>query len=174
MKYEGPKVSDVCWTVSTTRHVVSIGLCVAIAFLVFVFAGIHRYPVGQPVPAPVYTEPFDPCDPAYKFIQTNYGEPNKPKWQAAPDDWVRKFGNNERTMLIHAVSELRVVVASLSKEVAGLKVTVADLTKRLADLEEWQKEQPVWIQEPNAPSYGLYRNGTIYPILPKDPNEVKK
>ena len=85
-----------------------------------------RYPVGQPVPASVYTEPFDPCDPAYKFIQTNFGEPNKPKWQAAPDDWILKFGNNERTMLIHSISELRVVVAQQTKRLMVLEAIHKD------------------------------------------------
>ena len=109
----------------------------------FLVLGINRYPVGQPVPASVYTELFDPCDSAYKFLQ------------APPKDWTDQFGNNERTMLIHAVSELRVVVAAQGK--------------RLMDLEKWQKAQPVWEIEPNCPRYGLYKNGTIYPIL--DPNE---
>ena len=163
MKYEGPKVSDVYWPVSATRHVVLIGLCVAIAFLVFVFAGIHRYPVGQPVPASVYTEPFDPCDPAYKFIQTNYGEPNKPKWQAAPDDWIQKFGNNERTALIHSISELRVVVAAQSK--------------RLMALEDWQKKQPAFDPNHTGDLRSVWMrtdmNGILY-LSPKDPNEKAK
>lgn len=76
-------------------------------------AQLTRYPVGQLVASSVYTEPFDPCDPAYKFLQP------------PPKDWAEKFGANERTMLIHAISELRVVVAAQGK--------------RLMALEEWQK-----------------------------------
>ena len=68
-----------------------------------------RYPVGRPVPAEVYTAPFDPCDPAYKFMVP------------PPKDWADKFGNNERTMLLHAVSELRVVVAQQAKRLIALE-----------------------------------------------------
>lgn len=68
-----------------------------------------RYPVGQPVASSVYTEPFDPCDPAYKFLQP------------PPKDWSEKFGYNERTALIHAISELRVVVATQGKRLMALE-----------------------------------------------------
>ena len=88
-----------------------IGLVfVAIAALAqFCIALIPRYPVGQPVSSSVYTDPFDPCDPAYKFLQP------------APKDWADQFGNNERTCLIHAVSELRVVVAAQGKRILELE-----------------------------------------------------
>jgi hypothetical protein len=89
-----------------------------VPYLVFVF-GIpaivgavlvrDRYPVGQSVPAEVYTAPFDPCDPAYRFMQ------------APPKDWAERFGNSERTMLIHAVSELRVVVAQQGQRLLALE-----------------------------------------------------
>jgi len=120
-----------------------------------------RYPVGQPVPSSVYTDPFDPCDPAYKYMQTNYGEPNTPRWQAAPDDWVQRFGDNERTMLLHAVSELRVVAAAQSK--------------RILALEAWQKEQPLWQIDPNGVNlqnwWERYSSVTIPCVT--DPNEGK-
>ncbi len=44
------------------------------------------------------TRPYDPNDAAYKFIP------------AAPADWIEMFGDNERTRLLHSISELRVVV----------------------------------------------------------------
>lgn len=112
--------------------IIVVALLAGLCFAGSVFV---RYPVGQPVPAEVYTAPFDPCDPAYKFMVP------------PPKDWAEKFGNNERTMLIHAVSELRVVVAAQSK--------------RLLALEEWQKKQPVW--DPND-------NGTDVNAVP---NEAK-
>ena len=132
----------------------------------FLLLGLSRYPVGQAVPAEVYTAPFDPCDPAYKFFQIHYGEPNKPRWQAAPDDWVRQFGDSERTMLIHAVSELRVVVAAQGK--------------RLLALEAWQKNQPVWTELTSSDVD--YRTWNFGPADPNgalfgyriDPNEGKK
>lgn len=100
-----------------------------------------RYPVGQPVASSVYTEPFDPCDPAYKFLQ------------APPKDWAEKFGANERTMLIHAVSELRVVVAAQGR--------------RLLALEDWQKKQGIF--DPNA-----IAPDDVQVAMPKDANEAKR
>lgn len=96
---------------------------ISLSMLLAVIGGVKmvRYPIGEPVPCEVYTSPFDAGDPAYKFFQTNYGEPNKPKMQAAPDDWIQKFGNNERTMLLHTISELRVVVAQQGDRILGLE-----------------------------------------------------
>lgn len=124
-------------TVENRWLVLSV-LCFVMGMLVF--AGVQRYPVGQPAPASVYTEPFDPCDPIYKFIQINYGEPNKPKWQAAPDDWILKFGNNERTMLLHSISELRVVAAAQSKRILALEQKQKPYNE--ADLERIYKDEP--------------------------------
>jgi len=91
---------------------VLIGLCV-------IFVGM-RYQVGEPVPAGVYTEPFQ-SDGIYRFIQTGF-DPNDPKKvQAAPDDWVQKFGNNERTLILYNISELRVIVANQAKRIAELE-----------------------------------------------------
>jgi hypothetical protein len=52
---------------------------------------------------------YDPNDPIYKFV---------PK---APEDWITRFGASERTRLIHAVSELRVVVLAQNKLLQELK-----------------------------------------------------
>ncbi len=79
-----------------------------------------RYPVGQPVPSEIYTQPFE-ADEIYSFFPINYGEPNKPRLQAAPDGWIEKFGNNERTMLFHAISENRVKIAGLMDKVKELE-----------------------------------------------------
>lgn len=85
-------------------------LCVSCFVMgMLVFAGIQRYPVGRAVPPEVYTAPFDPCDPIYKFIQP------------APADWAQRFGANERTALIHAISELRVVVAAQGRKLLALE-----------------------------------------------------
>lgn len=92
---------------------IMIGLC-------FMLAAMVRYEVGRAVPANVYTVPFE-ADGIYKFMQTNYGEPNKPKIQSAPDDWIKQFGNNERTLLFHTLSELRIVVAAQAKRIAALE-----------------------------------------------------
>jgi len=120
-----------------------------------------RYPVGQSVPASVYTEPFDPCDPAYKFFQIRYGDPSNPKWQAAPDEWIQRFGNNERTMLLQTISELRVVVAAQGK--------------RLMEFEKWQKTQPTWIISPGV-DLGLFQINVDdeyrINLVGKDPNAV--
>lgn len=80
-----------------------IGILVALSILSLAMV---RYPVGQAVPVEVYTAPYDPCDAVYKFLQP------------APADWTKQFGNNERTCLIHSISELRVVVANMGKVVA--------------------------------------------------------
>jgi hypothetical protein len=99
---------------------VLIGMC-------FMLAAMVRYPVGQAVPAEVYTAPFDASDGLYKFFQTDFGEPNSPgkphvaKLQAAPDEWIKQFGNNERTALFHTISELRVVVANQSRRIMALE-----------------------------------------------------
>jgi len=123
--------------------VLTIVVIVAFSFAFLSGAwGVPRYPVGQPVSSSVYTEPFDPCDPAYKFI-------NPP-----PKDWAEKFGNSERTMLIHAVSELRVVVAA-----QGLRILA--LEKGLKDV-DWDllPRKTITIES--------------LPATTKDPNEVKK
>ena len=93
------------------------GLCMAMV----------RYPVGKPVPTDVYTASFEQDD-IYKFLQTDYGEPNKPKLQSAPNDWIEKFGDNERTLLFHTISELRVVVANQGQR-------IVTLTDRLDNME---------------------------------------
>lgn len=84
-------------------------------------AGLVRYPIGRLVPAEIYTAPFDPCDPGYKFFQIRYGDPNAPVLQSAPDDWIAKLGDNERTMILHTLSELRLAVVALSRQVAEQK-----------------------------------------------------
>jgi hypothetical protein len=77
-----------------------------------------RYPVGRPVPVEIYTMPFEgnPCDPndpsfdpAYKFLQM------------PTPDWMDQCGANERTLLIHAISELRVVVATQGRMLMELQ-----------------------------------------------------
>jgi hypothetical protein len=52
---------------------------------------------------------YDPNDPAYKFIPE------------AGADWIEKFGNSERTRLLHTISELRVVVAGQNKRLRDLE-----------------------------------------------------
>ena len=89
-----------------------------------------RYQVGQPVSLGVYTETFDVNDPAYKFMQIIYGDPNSQTLQAAPDDWVQQFGNSERTLLLHAVSELRVVVASQGRAIMDLEARIDEMELR--------------------------------------------
>jgi hypothetical protein len=52
---------------------------------------------------------YDPNDAIYRYI--------------APADpsWIEKFGDDERTRLIHSISELRVVVAAQSKRLLALE-----------------------------------------------------
>ena len=54
------------------------------------------------------TAVYDPNDAAYKFIP------------AAPADWVEMFGDNERTRLLHSISELRVVVNKQAQTIEAL------------------------------------------------------
>ncbi len=115
----------------------------------FLVLGMNRYPVGQPVPASVYTEPFDPCDLAYKFFQIRYGDPNNPKWQSAPDEWIKLFGNNERTMLLQTISELRVVVANLGKKTGELENRVSRIEKQFEDYSKSTGEANP-LQDPNS------------------------
>ena len=107
----------------------------ALAIVVFVIVGAvamaaGRYQVGEPVSLGVYTETFDVNDPAYKFMQIIYGDPNSQTLQAAPDDWVQQFGNSERTLLLHAVSELRVVVASQGRAIMDLEARIDEMELR--------------------------------------------
>ena len=138
-----------------------------------------RYPVGESVPSTVYTAPFDPCDPAYKYLAP------------PPKDWAGPFGNNERTMLIHAVSELRMVVAAQGKR-------LIELEKRVKASEPVDPNTVKWLGWPviageysgidpgffsegpppdqwteNSVEIGLAENG--YVVWKKvDPNEVKE
>lgn len=173
-------------------------LCFVMGILVF--AGVQRYPVGRPVPAEIYTVLFDPCDPAYRFFQLRYGEPNEPtRWQSAPSDWVARFGDNERTMLLHAVSELRVIVAAQGRRILALEADSNDVivsaNKQLAPLTDYMKllarvlelENKVLgiektidksILDPNA-VVDLYERSlkAAYPMIDiksKDPNEEDK
>ncbi len=54
------------------------------------------------------SRPYDPNDAAYKFIP------------AAPADWIEMFGDNERTRLIHSLSEARVVLNRQGKTIEAL------------------------------------------------------
>jgi hypothetical protein len=71
--------------------------------------GMVRYPIGRPVPPEIYTAVCDPCDPIYKFIPP------------ADPSWTEMFGDNERTRLIHSISELRVVVVDQGIRLLGLE-----------------------------------------------------
>jgi len=110
---------------------------IAVGMMLIICMSMVRYPVGQPVPMGVYTEPFSPEDGIYKFMQIVYlsdpNDPNSPKKvQAAPDDWISAFGNNERTMLFHTLSELRVIVAQQGNRLINLEL-------RIENLEKWQE-----------------------------------
>jgi len=52
---------------------------------------------------------YDADNPAYKFIP------------AAPGEWIERFGDNERTRLLHTISELRVVVADQGRRLIALE-----------------------------------------------------
>jgi len=52
---------------------------------------------------------YNPNDPIYKFINP------------APEDWTGQFGDNERTRLLHSISELRVVVAAQGLRILSLE-----------------------------------------------------
>lgn len=84
-----------------------------------------RYPVGESVPPEVYTAPFAP-DGIYRFMQTSFlSDPNDPnsvkKVQAAPNDWITTFGNNERTLIFHTLSELRFIQAQQAQRLLELE-----------------------------------------------------
>ena len=122
------------------KWIALIVICVGMTAVVLatVSTSTPRYPVGQPVPASVYTEPFDPCDPAYKFLQP------------PPKDWADKFGNSERTCLIHAISELRVVVAVQGQRILELEKGLKDvdwdlLPRKITTIES----KPVTGKDPN-------------------------
>ena len=114
--------------------IIDVGILVICfgVFLMFVSIcwGMVRYPVGDNVPVEVYTTKFEP-DGIYKFLQTKYlSDPNDPnstvKIQAAPDDWVQAFGNNERTLLFHTISELRVIMSAQSRKILELESRLKD------------------------------------------------
>jgi hypothetical protein len=62
-------------------------------------------------------KPYDPNDAAYKYIP------------AAPPDWIEMFGDNERTRLLHTISELRVVVGNIGKRMMEPVVDPNEVTK---------------------------------------------
>ena len=66
---------------------------------------------------------YDQNDPAYRFVP------------AAPDEWKELFGDNERTRLIHSISEMRVVIAAQGGR-------ILELEKRLADPNETETRDP--------------------------------
>jgi hypothetical protein len=105
----------------------------------FMLAAAVRYQVGRPISSGVYTEQFDASDGIYKFIQTDFGEPNAPKLQAAPDEWIKQFGNNERTMLMYEISELRVISANVNKRISALEAGPGKTTK--GKIENGKKNQ---------------------------------
>jgi len=57
---------------------------------------------------------YDPNDPIYKFIPL------------AGEDWIDRFGDTEKTRLYHAISEIRVVVATQTRAIIELQ----DLCRR--------------------------------------------
>ena len=109
----------------------AMGIVIGLVFCpsnILLLLGLARYNVGQPVPADVYTAPFE-ADGIYKFCQVDYGEPNSPRLQAAPDDWIKTFGNNERTLIMYNISELRAIVAVQNRRIAALTVDPNEVKK---------------------------------------------
>jgi len=56
-----------------------------------------------------HSDNYDTSDTIYKFIPE------------APQDWIDKFGQSERTRLMHSISELRVVVQEQSKHIIAIE-----------------------------------------------------
>ena len=117
--------------------------------LMFCLLGLARYNVGQPVPADVYTAAFE-ADGIYKFCQTNYGEPNSPRLQAAPDDWIQTFGNNERTLVMYNISELRAIIAVQNRRIAELAAEPNEVKDRIEVENNFESGEPSPLPEPRS------------------------
>lgn len=75
--------------------------------LIYLFAGYYKTKDNNVVP--LHINSYDQNDGIYKFIPS------------APEDWLKLFGDNERTRLLHSISELRVVVANQGRRILELE-----------------------------------------------------
>jgi hypothetical protein len=80
-----------------------------------------RYPVGGPVPCEIYTAVSDPCDPALQYILP--ADPN----------WMRDFGDNERTRILMNISVNRGMALRNTQ-------FLAELSKRFLALDALHKD----------------------------------
>lgn len=88
---------------------------------------------------------YDPNLPEYGFL-----EPTEP-------NWVRDFGDNERTRVIYGISKNRVFLAMVSK--------------RLLALEQWQKKQFVFDPNTIDLSAEILKD---FKVVPNEAIEVRK
>ena len=94
------------------------------------------------VPSDVYTIQYDPNDLVYKFLSQ------------PPLNWTEQFGDNERTAIIHAISELRVVVVEQGRRLLALE----KFNKDSFDIAAWDPNQGPFFEfipplaEPNVES----------------------
>ena len=91
--------------------------------LMFVLAGAvvaSRYTV-QVDPA-IYVQPVDAEDGLYKFFAR---DPNGVL--ELPDDWIARFGDNERTLLVYNLSVARVQLAQQAQQIAAIAEDVKKL-----------------------------------------------
>lgn len=94
------------------RNIV-IGFAICLVFILCIGAG--RYQVGKFLSPDIYTQNYDPNDPIYRYIPP------------AESSWIEQFGDNERTRLLHSISEIRVVVAAQSKRLFELESRFPDV-----------------------------------------------
>jgi len=105
----------------------------AVCMITIISVGMVRYPVGQPVPHEVYTAVSDPCDAALSYL-----EPSDP-------NWIRDFGDNERTRHIHQTSKNRVMILRDEQK-------TAEIARRLIVLESLHIEELRALSDPNDPN----------------------
>ena len=131
-----------------------------------------RYPIGQPVPHEVYTAVMDPCDSIYSFL-----EPVDP-------NWIRDFGDNERTRHIQQTSKNRIMILRDQKiisEIARRLLVLEEFNKTYLDFSGWDPNEGVAIRLSSFSGSGLPLSSFMpvvetgkFIIDPNDPNEAKE
>lgn len=97
---------------------------VALAFATGLFIGdvgaSNRFaPEGPVLVGPSY----DANDAIYQFIPV------------PPDNWVDQFGDNERSRVLHSLSELRIVLGTMGRTMITMQTELQELRALLGDPE---------------------------------------
>lgn len=104
---------------------IAAGITLVLAGFVLMIWGFSQQIEGpDPLPPEGWVKSLGPVydanDPIYQFIPI------------PPANWVESFGDNERSRVLHSVSELRLVLATMGRTIITLEAEVQELKAIMA------------------------------------------